>query len=86
MNENKMSFKRILEILFIPFKPLIDVTRDSREMQVGLVIASVVIYIIPIVFYIAIKNIWIALGSWLFVVWVLKSIGDEFTKSKRSSE
>jgi len=79
---NKTSFKDILEMLFIPFKPLIDKTKSSQSMQTGLTIASVVVYIIPIIFYIATKNIFIALVPWIITVWIIKRICDDFTKSK----
>ena len=72
-----ISLKDNLIMLILPFKPLIDMTKDSQSMQTGLMIASAVIYLIPIVFYIATKNILIALVSWLFVVWVLWKISQE---------
>jgi hypothetical protein len=73
----EISLKDNLIMLILPFKPLIDMTKDSGSMQTGLMIASAVIYLIPIVFYIATKNILIALVSWLFVVWVLWRISQE---------
>jgi hypothetical protein len=74
------SIKDNLIMLLIPFKPLIDMTKDSQGMQTGLMIASAAIYLIPVILYLVTKNVLIALVSWLFVVWVLWRIGQEFRK------
>ena len=82
INGNKTSFIDILEMIFIPFKPLIEKTKNSQSMQTGLTIASIVVYIIPIIFYLATKNIFIALVPWIITVWIIKRICDDFAKPK----
>jgi len=83
---NGISLKKILEMFFIPLKPLIDMAKDSINVQVGLIIFSIIIYIIPVIFYIATKNVFFALLPWLFIVWVCIKIGNEIAKSKNPSE